>query len=112
MQKTLRNLQAGDTLTVYAPEPVPVIFLGFSDIDYKYGEGGPRFKNLNEVKQHFNVRNLAQLEHVGDDLPYGHSVYAMFQTIKTDGRPDYDWAAYLFNGKWCYGTSADTLRYS
>ena len=110
MQKTLRNLQAGDTLTVYAPEPIPVVFLGFSDIDYKYGEGGPQFKNLKEVKQHFNVRNLSQLENVGNDLEYGHKVYALFQT--TDEAHNYDWTVYLFNGKWCYGTSADVLRYS
>jgi hypothetical protein len=87
-------------------------FLGFTTVDTQYSED-PVFKTLKEAKEAYGVRTNAELEEVGEDLGYGHSIYAIFET--PDTRPGrggtYTWGAYLFKGRWCAGSGADVIRF-
>lgn len=75
----------------------PQQFLGFK-VD------GHWFANLSQLKQFFGVRNLREIEFEADRLELG-SVTAEFR----DAGADYLWGAYLWNGAFRVGTSADRL---
>jgi hypothetical protein len=75
-------------------------FLGFK-------VGDCLFFNLKQLKAHFGVRNLRDLEFETDRIELG-SVTA--EWFNCDDR--YFWAAYLSNGTFCMGTSADKLTLS
>jgi hypothetical protein len=66
--------------------------------------GGNTYSNLRLLKMAFGVSNLKQLEYEADRLELG-SVTAEF--YDTDG--EFSWAAYLWNGAFRVGTSADRL---
>jgi len=89
-------------------------FLGFTTVNTRYSED-PVFKNLKDAKAAYGVRTNAQLEEVGEELGYGHNVYAIFES--PDEHPllgvvdTYIWGAYLFKGRWSLGTSADYIRF-
>lgn len=65
---------------------------------------GMFFGELKLLKQHFGVSNLKDLEFEADRLEIG-SVTAEFYA--TEG--EYFWGAYLWNGAFRVGTSADRL---
>ena len=67
--------------------------------------GSLNFTNLKQLKQYFGVRNLRDLEFETDRIEAG-SVTAEFY----DCNGEFFWAAYLYNGKFCVGTSADALK--
>lgn len=100
------TIRKGNRVTVRVGNEVfGATFLGFSNIKKKYSST-PRFDTLKDAKDHFNVRRNSELEDVGDDLGYGHNVYAIFKDID-DGMV---WRAYLFQGKWIAGSSATPVR--
>ena len=71
-------------------------------VSFKIGE--LNYSNLKLLKQAFGVKNLKELEFETDRLELG-TVYAEF--YDTEG--EFFWSAYLYNGKFCCGTSADRL---
>lgn len=75
----------------------PQQFLGFK-VD------GAWFANLSQLKQFFGVRNLREVEFEADRLNLG-SVTAEFRDV--DG--EFLWGAYLWEGSFRVGTSADRL---
>lgn len=77
-----------------------VEFIGFSDIEQKYGESGPKFDTLKDLKAHYNVRSVKALEALADEKEYGHVPNAIMRPV--DGSQTY--MAYLYNGKWCLGS--------
>ena len=74
-------------------------------VQFKIGE--VRFFTLAEVKKAFGVRNLKDLEFEVDRLELG-SVYAEWFNCDSG----YFWAAYLYNGSFRVGSSADRLTLS
>ena len=81
----------------------------FSDVQrfvcFKIGED--TFSNLKLLKKAFGVTNLRDLEAKADELDLG-SVTAEFYDI--DGK--FFWAAYIWQGTFRVGTSADRLTLS
>jgi hypothetical protein len=81
----------------------------FSDVQrfvcFKIGE--QTFNNLKLLKQAFGVTNLRDLETKTDE-PYLGSITAEFYDL--EGK--FFWAAYLWNGTFRVGTSADKLTLS
>ena len=69
---------------------------------FKVGE--LKFNNLKVLKAHFGVKTLSELEFEIDRLELG-SVYAEFHNPEGN----YYWAAYLYNGSFRVGSSADKL---
>jgi hypothetical protein len=67
--------------------------------------GSLTFTNLKQLKQYFGVRNLRDLEFQTDSQQLG-SVTAEFFNCEEG----YHWAAYLYNGGFKVGTSADALK--
>ena len=72
-------------------------FLGF-----KYN--GLWFKDLKSLKEFIGVKNLKEIEFEADRLE-GGSVTAEFRNVEEG----YLWGAYLWNGAFRVGTSADRL---
>lgn len=109
---TFNTIQAGEKVIIdNMGMKEQVLFLGFSDVDVKYGDGGAVFNNLKEVKAKYNLTNAKELEDIGDSLglDYGHNIYALFYSDHT-GDDGYGWAAYLFKGRWCCGSSAVPVK--
>jgi hypothetical protein len=74
-------------------------------IGFKVGD--QYFSKLQDLKEFFGVRNLKELEFETDRLNRLGSVTAEFQNVAdTDC---YCWGAYLWNGCFRVGTSADRL---
>mgnify|MGYP006274731403 CR=1 FL=1 len=69
--------------------------------------GDQYFSKLQDLKEFFGVRNLKELEFETDRLDQFGSVTAEFQNV-SDTDP-YFWGAYLWNGAFRVGTSADRL---
>ena len=123
---SFNNVQAGDKVNMHDHasasrydnhNDIDLIFMGFTDLTVKHGEGGVAFKNLREVKKKYNVRTAEQVENLGDDMDYGHNIYAIFKDINTDDPTRLqlgggEFAAYLFNGKWGVGSGADPVALS
>jgi hypothetical protein len=75
-------------------------------VGFKVGE--QYFSKLQDLKEFFGVRNLKELEFEADRLNQFGSVTAEFQNVSdTDC---YFWGAYLWNGSFRVGTSADRLK--
>ena len=71
-------------------------------VHFKVGEN--TFSNLKLLKSAYGVSSLKDLEFETDRLEQG-MVTAEFY----DNEGEFFWAAYLYNGKFCVGTSADRL---
>jgi len=71
-------------------------------VGYKVGE--QVFSNLKQLKGHFGVTNLKELEFEADRLELG-SITAEFYCTEEQ----YFWGAYLYAGAFRVGTSADRL---
>lgn len=98
MKKTVTNLHSGE-----------VVFAGYRQlldsnrfVGFKVGENV--YSNLKLLKRALGVRNLRELEFEADRLELD-SVKAEFYA--TEG--EYFWSAYLWNGSFRVGTSADRL---
>ena len=89
-------------------------FLGFTTVDTRYSSD-PVFKNLKDVKAAYEVRTNAQLEEVGEELGYGHHVYAMFESPDernyVGNKGKFVWGCYLYKGRWSAGSGADYVRF-
>ncbi len=71
---------------------------------------------LKNVGETFQLRFTADgfvenqlLVQFGGDLNDLETCRASFREIKEDGSQGFEWEAYRFNKRWCYGTSADIL---
>jgi len=84
----------------YRAWATPCTFLGFA---VKH-DGEPRWSTLKEFKQAFQVSNLKNLEEAVEAKALG--AYAVFRDTE-DGDT---WSAYLWQGRWRVGTSADVLQ--
>jgi hypothetical protein len=69
---------------------------------FKVGE--LKFDSLKVLKAHFGVKTLSQLEFEVDRLELG-TIYADFYNVDSG----YHWGAYLWNGSFRVGSSADRL---
>jgi hypothetical protein len=65
------------------------------------------FSKLKDLKEFFGVRNLRDLEFEADRQEQYGSITAEFQNF--DDNDPYFWGAYLWNGSFRVGTSADRL---
>jgi hypothetical protein len=93
-------------------------FLGYSDIDEKYGEGGVKFQSINEVYRKYGVRSLQALtdkcyeiakRNYGTDA-YGHDIY-MWEKFLEETMPEPGGYYYIFEGRWCRGSGAEPLTF-
>lgn len=98
---TIANLESGQTVQAgYKRRELLVdanFFFGFKVNDQW-------FANLKQLKQFLGVKNLREIEFEADRLELG-SVTAEFRDV--DG--EFLWGAYLWNGAFRVGTSADRL---
>jgi hypothetical protein len=97
-------------------------FLGFSDMDEKYGEGGVKFQSINEAYRKYNVRSLSALDEkcyklaqrrYGGDA-YGHAIDMWVDFIAEKGsvlenKPGGYY--YISDGRWCRGSGAEPLTF-
>ncbi len=85
-------------------------FSGFSDVVPKYGEGGPKFANINQVMKKYGVKSLKQLEDIDSKLglEYGHGIYMCVIDILTG---DQGCWFYPFEGAWTRGSGADRMSF-
>lgn len=70
------------------------------------------FETLAEVKDYYGVRSQRALEELErNDVNGTYSVYAQFRNLNPseDEGEGYVWGAYLFNGRWAIGSSADYI---
>jgi len=72
-------------------------------VGFKIGE--QFYSNLKLLKQAFGVGNLRDLEFEIDRLELGSVTAEFFNTEE-----QYFWAAYVYSGKFCVGSSADALK--
>lgn len=101
VRPTVSNLHSGQVvLAGYKRRTLLVDTNRF--VGFKVGDN--TFSNLKLLKNAYGVSNLKELEFESDRLEQG-SVTAEF--YDTEGQ--FFWAAYLFGGKFCVGTSADRL---
>jgi len=91
-------------------------FLGYSDIDVKYGEGGVKFDNIKDVFRKYNATSLKQLEEnvnnkarelYGRDS-YGHDIYMWVHDLESGSEGGY---YYLSEGRWVRGSGAEPLTF-
>ena len=102
VKKTVSNLHSGEVVTAgYVRRGIDNRDLN-RFVGFKVGDNV--FSNLKIAKQSFGVSNLKELEFEADRLEQG-SVTAEFY----DTEEGYFWAAYLWNGAFRVGTSADRL---
>lgn len=111
---TFRTLKRGDVIKMgYRGHEVAGnnTFLGFSDVDNKYGNDTSNlpFATLKEVHEKYNTRSIPKLEAAVDNLnlPYGQGIYAVFK----DNESNVNWTAYIFEGSFCVGSSADKMQF-
>lgn len=69
-------------------------FLGYGN---DYEKVNSSYKTINDVYKDYNVSNLSDLEKASKEK-------RIFQIWSDDGD---EYSVYLYNGKWCVGTSAD-----
>jgi hypothetical protein len=104
MKKTVSNLYSGEVVNAgYTRRGVKLVdanrFVGFK-------VGSLHFNNLRDLKNYFGVPNLRALEFEIDRQEFG-SLTAEFQCVSE--QDPYFWGAYLYNGAFRVGTSADKL---
>lgn len=100
-----RQIKRGDVVLMkYRNQPpFEVTFRGFTDWD-EANSYIPQFHSLGQVMEAKGARSLAELEALHESRGYGLEVRAIFDE---GGR--YEFAAYLWKGRWRVGTSADAV---
>lgn len=81
-------------------------FLGFTDDDRKYGEGGVKFKTLVDLLRARGVRSVKALGVLQDESDYGHDFYMCGEW--DTGKGCY---LYLYGGRWCVGSGAQPVSF-
>jgi hypothetical protein len=104
MKKTISNLYSGEVVNAgYKRGGLDANrFVGFT-------VGSLHFNNLRDLKDYFGVPNLRSLEFEIDRQEFG-SLTAEFQCVSE--QDPYFWSAYLWDGAFRVGTSADRLALS
>ncbi len=74
-------------------------------VGFELTHNGTRFSTFKALKAETGCRNLSELEALADSQD-NSSVYATFRDTE-DGDT---WSAYLWQGRWRVGTSADVLQ--
>jgi len=104
----LKTLRPGDRVII--ADRTECVFLGFSDTDVKYGDGGVRFAGWDDLRATLGVRSFKDLDAANEAAValrgYGHGHYALFRDVDD---ASFVWGAYRFNGAWCFGSSAHRL---
>ena len=111
---TMRNIQRGDIVGVACRdhEPDQCEFLGFTNHGAKHSQL-PVYKTWLDLAGEYGYTSfadqdeteLARCRHTGN----GHRNYAVFRDI-SEALDMGVFTAYLYNGRWCLGSSADPLR--
>lgn len=99
---SISNLQSGQT--VQAGYKRRDHLMADENFFFGFKVDGQWFANLKQLKQFLGVKNLREVEFEADRLELG-SVTAEFRDV--DG--EFLWGAYLWNGAFRVGTSADRL---
>ena len=105
VRPTVANLRAGNVVRAGYVRGQRDMSDANRFIGFKVGE--LRFATAKNLKEFFGVRNLKELEFEADRLNQFGSVTAEFQSVSdTDA---YFWGAYLWEGSFRVGSSADRL---
>ena len=104
VKKTVSNLYSGEVVTAgYVRRGIDNRDLN-RFVGFKVGE--LHFTNLKQLKAHFGVRNLRELEFETERLELGSCTAEFYNTEE-----QYFWGAYLWNGGFKVGSSADALKF-
>jgi hypothetical protein len=103
VKKTVNNLYSGEVVTAGYKRGERDFTDSNRFVGFKIGD--QVYSNLKLAKQAFGVRNLRDLEFEIDRLELGTFTAEFF-----DVEDKYFWAAYLWNGGFKVGTSADALK--
>lgn len=114
MALSIKNLTRGTQVRVGYRNFMPTeadTFLGFSAVSSLYGGSGvPKYDSWKALQSDLGTHTTAELQQRNDDESrtrgYGHGVYAVFG----DATGRHEFTAYLFNGAWCVGSSADKAK--
>jgi hypothetical protein len=104
---TIANIKAGEiVLAGYKSFKDENTFLGFTDLTERYSER-IAFSSLKEVYAATGAGSLSGLEahEKANGAAYGHRFGAVFKSVDGD-----TWTAYLHNGRYSVGSSADALK--
>lgn len=105
VRPTVANLRAGNVVRAGYVRGQRDMTDANRFVGFKVGD--QYFNKLQDLKEFFGVRNLKELEFEADRLQQFGSVTAEFQNVAdTDC---YFWGAYLWEGSFRVGTSADRL---
>jgi hypothetical protein len=104
MKKTISNLSSGEVVTAGYKRSNREFMDANRFVGFKVGS--LHFNNLRDLKNYFGVPNLRALEFEVDRQEFG-SLTAEFQCVSE--QDPYFWGAYLWNGAFRVGTSADRL---
>ena len=105
MKKTVSNLVAGQVIKAGYVRKCSDLTDANRFVGFKVGD--LYFSKLKDLKEFFGVRNLRDLEFEVDRQKQYGFVTAEFQNV-SDIDPFF-WGAYLWNGAFRVGTSADRL---
>lgn len=106
MLVNFRNIVAGTSYMVgYGGNLDRCTFLGFTDRSEKYSEK-PVHRNAEVMLEIEGCRSFTELEQKDRTYEHGFGIYAVF---KDEANGDV-FRAYLYQGKWCLGTSADRCQ--
>lgn len=109
---TMRNIQQGAVVGVSYRDHIPdrCQFLGFTNHVKKYGER-PVYKCWADLADDYGFKTFADQEADQGQREYGLNNYAVFRDLNQGGGVgDFGvFTAYLFNNRWCIGSSADPL---
>lgn len=103
---TFRNIEAGLVLKVgYGGNLDACEFLGFTDRNMQYSET-PVYKNAAAMLKAEDCYSFKDLEAKNKTFKYGYYNYAVFKDVASGDV----FRAYLFEGRWSLGTSADRCQ--
>lgn len=87
--------------------------LGVTDVDVKYGEGGPVFDSVKQAREKYDLKNMREMESFDGDLPYGHRLRLwardLTPAMKDVGYEEEGAWYYLYKGRWSRGSGAEQL---
>jgi len=85
-------------------------FTGFSNAEEKYGESGPIFDDIKQIKKEYNIKTMADIEKMDsqEDREYGQNIYMCGEW--EDGTEGCFY--YVCNKAWSRGSGCDKLSFS